>query len=198
MKDFNQLTYRNQPTYDEAALRQILSSVIPVKTIVIHCMDPRVTEIPEVVAARLGGEVYPGEVIYNEEGRKVGSTRTLLPITTAGGRAVSALQSITTMEYLFGVENVVVVHHSFCGTTVFTAESLIEGFKHEHGADISAEYDHDSLSIEDYEQSLKYDVSKIRSAPGVPAYINIYGFFYNIDSGELIEVVRDIPALAPA
>src|SRR5208282_4233916 len=52
--------------------------------------------------------------------------RGLFTVSNAGGRAISALQSISTMEYLFHLQNVVVVHHSFCGATAFTAEGIIE------------------------------------------------------------------------
>jgi carbonic anhydrase len=100
------------------------------------------------------------------------------------------------MEHLFGIEKVVVVHHSFCGATSFTADGMIEAFRHEHGVDISSEYDRGSISISDYESSLKYDVDLVRSSPGVPAHVDVYGFFYNIDTGELTEVVRDVARTA--
>jgi len=32
----------------------------------------------------------------------------------------------------------------------------------------------------------------------VPKHVKLYGFFYEFNSGKLIEVVRDIPALAAA
>jgi carbonic anhydrase len=54
--------------------------------------------------------------------------------------------------------------------------------------------DHDSLAITDYEKSIKYDVGLLRSSPAVPKHLKLYGFFYEINSGKLIEVVRDIPA----
>jgi carbonic anhydrase len=87
---------------------------------------------------------------------------------------------------------VVVVHHSFCGATSYTADGMLDAFKHEHGVDISSEYDRGSISISDLDASLKYDVALVRASPGVPRHVNVYGFFYNIDTGELIEVVRDM------
>ena len=53
--------------------------------------------------------------------------------------------------------------------------------------------DHDSLAIMDFEMSLKYDIALLRSSPAVPKHIKLYGFFYEISSGKLTEVVRDIP-----
>jgi carbonic anhydrase len=58
----------------------------------------------------------------------MGSTRTLFALSNAGGRAAFALGSVATMDYLFNVKNVVVVHHSFCGLTSLTPDMLIEEF----------------------------------------------------------------------
>jgi carbonic anhydrase len=46
----------------------------------------------------------------------------------------------------------------------------------------------------DFEESLNYDIKLLRESRAVPKHINLYGFFYEISSGKLTEVVRDIPA----
>ena len=107
----------------------------------------------------------------------------------AGGRAIDALRSITVAQHLFGIENIVVVHHSQCGATTFTADGIIDAYWHEHGADISSLYDRGSICIEDYEVSLKRDVALIRAHAGTPKRANVFGFFYDIDTGALTEVV---------
>jgi carbonic anhydrase len=75
------------------------------------------------------------------------------------------------MDYIFSDQNV--VHHSFCGTTTLTPELLIEEFHDHYHADITSMFD--------------------RSSPAVPKRIKLYGFFYEISSGKLTEVARDIP-----
>jgi carbonic anhydrase len=45
-----------------------------------------------------------------------------------------------------------------------------------------------------FEESLKHDVKLLRDSPAVPKHIKLYGFFYEMNSGELIEVARDIPS----
>jgi hypothetical protein len=60
------------------------------KTLMIHCFDPRAAEIPQV-AEYFWDEVYPGENILGEAGSRVGNTRTLFAEANAGGRAASAL-----------------------------------------------------------------------------------------------------------
>ncbi|HUA24726.1 MAG TPA: hypothetical protein VMA54_11455 [Steroidobacteraceae bacterium] len=45
----------------------------------------------------------------------------------------------------------------------------------------------------DFETSLKHGIALLRSSPAVPKHLKLYGFFYEISSGRLTEVVRDIP-----
>jgi carbonic anhydrase len=194
MQKFSEFEFRTQPWFQQSEMQGLVRTLIPMKTMVIYCFDPRATDIPDVVAAHFGDEVYPGEIILDENGHRVGSTRTLFTATNAGGRAISALQSVATMEYLFNVQNVVVVHHSFCGASGFTPEILIDEFKDHHHADISKVLDRESLSIQNFEKSIEYDVELLRSSPAVPKQVKLYGFFYEINSGKLVEVIRDIPA----
>lgn len=197
MTNYSEFEFRTQPWFDQSKF-QGFNQLIPMKTIVIHCFDPRAAEIPQAVAKHFGDEVYPGENILDEAGNRIGSTRTLFTLTNAGGRALGALQSIATMDYLFNYQNVVVVHHSFCGATALTPEILIDKFHNHHHTDISTMFDHDSLSIPHFENSIKYDVELLRSSPAVPKHIKLYGFFYEINSGNLIEIARDVPELIAA
>lgn len=132
----------------------------------------------------------------SEAGNRVGNTRTLFAVSNAGGRALAALQSVATMDYLFRVQNVAVVHHSFCGATAFTPETLIGEFHDHHHADIAGLFDHDSLAIGHFEDSIRHDVKLLRASPAVPKNVKLYGFFYEINSGTLTEVVRDFPPAA--
>jgi carbonic anhydrase len=166
---------------------------IPTKTLMIHCLDPRAADIPQAVAAYLGDEDHSGEIILDETGNRVGSTRKLLTATDTGGRAAPALMSVTETEPLFDVENVVVVHHSFRDTTSDTPEIVFEQPFEYHRTDISHLLDRDSLARTDHEKSLRYDIELLRNSPAVPKHVNLYGFFYEIQSGRLTEVIRDIP-----
>lgn len=164
------------------------------KTLVIHCFDPRAADIPQAVATHFGDEVYPGENIIDEAGNRAGHTRTLFGLANGGGRAASALDSIAIMDYLFHFSKIAVVHHSFCGETAYTPEQLIGRFHDHHHADIASLFDPDNLAILDYNESLNHDVALLRNSPAVPKHIEIYGFFYEMNSGTLTEITRDIPA----
>jgi len=190
MGRFDQYTFSANPSYQEAETREAFSHAVPLKTLVIYCYDPRAAAIPNAVAELLG-DVFPGEIIKDSAGNRVASSTTVFPVIVAGGRAIDALRSITVAQHLFGIENIVVVHHSHCGATSFTADGIIEAFKQEQQADISKLYERGSICIEDYEASLKRDTGLIRSHAGTPKHVNIFGYFYNIDTGALTEVVTD-------
>lgn len=182
---------RRQPWFDASSFNGF-NQAIPMKTMVIYCVDPRAADVPEVVARHFGDEVYPGENILDDAGNRIGNTRTLFTVTNGGGRAASALMTVAEMDYLFHVQNVVVVHHSFCGTSSYMPESVFAKFEEHEHADISTLFDRESVAITDFEKSLKYDVELLRRSPAVPKHVNLYGFFYEINSGKLIEVVKDI------
>ena len=191
MGKFDQYAFSASPSFDEAATRQAFSRAVPLRTLVIYCYDPRAAEIPQVVAERLGNEVFPGQIMHDTSGNRVASSTTLFPIIVAGGRAIDALRSITVAQHLFGIQNIVVVHHSHCGATTFTADGIIGAYEQEHHADIASLYDLDSICIADYEASLKRDTALVRSHAGTPKHVNIFGYFYDIDTGLLTDVVTD-------
>src|SRR5215467_147741 len=189
--DLNTYAFSKQPGFVESETRKRFKQAVPLRTVVIYCYDPRAVNIPHAVARAMPGEVYPGEIVCDEQGKKVASTTTIFPIVVAGGRAVDALRSITVAQHLFGIQNIVVVHHSQCGATTFSADGIIEAYRHEHHADISGLYDRGSICIEDYEVSLQRDTALIRAHAGTPRHVNVLGLFYDIDTGSLTEVVND-------
>ena len=191
MSQFERYGFNASPSFNEATTREAFSKAVPLKTLVIYCYDPRAVEIPNAVAKLFDREVFPGQVVLDSSGKRVASSATMFSIIVAGGRAIDALRSITVAQHLFGVQNIVVVHHSYCGATTFTADGIIDAYKHEHHADISQLYERGSICIEDYDASLKRDTALIRSHAGTPKHVNVFGYFYNIDTGVLTEVVKD-------
>ena len=190
MKNFDAYVFSKQPGYREPAVRKEFAKAVPLRTVVIYCYDPRAVGIPAAVARQLG-EVYPGDIITDSQGKKVASTTTLFEVVVAGGRAIDALRSITVAQHLFGIKNIVVVHHTYCGGTTFTANGIIDAYKNEQHTDISGLYENESIFISDYASSLKHDVSLLRQSKGTPKHVNIYGYVYNIDTDELSLVVEN-------
>ena len=192
MGRFDRYAFSAQPSFDEAKTRKAFSQAVPLKTLVIYCYDPRAAQIPNAVAKLFGDEVFPGDIVFDRAGSRVASTTTIFPVIVAGGRAVDALRSITVAQHLFGIQNIIVVHHSHCGATSFTADGIIKAYEYEHHVDISNLYDRSNICITDYEASLKHDTALVRSHDGTPKNVDIFGYFYDIDTSALTEVVRDI------
>ncbi len=191
MQNFDKYSFSKQSNFHELTIRKKISKAVPLRTVVIYCYDPRAVGIPEAVAKEFG-EVYPGDIITDEQGNKVASTTTLFEVVVAGGRAVDALRSITVAQHLFGIKKIVVVHHTYCGATSFTVDGIIDAYKQEQGKDISELYEPESICIGDYETSLQHDTHLLRESNGTPNDVNIYGCIYNIDTNELSLVVEDI------
>ncbi len=189
-QNFDAYAFSKQPGYHEPTVRRAFAKAVPLRTVVIYCYDPRAVGIPAAVAREFG-EVYPGDIITDEQGNKVASTTSLFDVVVAGGRAIDALRSITVAQHLFGIKNIVIVHHTHCGATSFTADGIIDAYKHEHDADISALYERESISISDFVMSLKHDTRLVRESKGTPQDVNIYGYVYDIDTNELSLVAED-------
>src|SRR5215470_14578417 len=183
--EFDNYVFSKQPGFVEPEMRKAFKQAVPLRTVAIYCYDPRAVAIPEAVAKAIPGEVYPGEIIRDERGRKIASNTTIFPVIVAGGRAVDALRSITVAQHLFGIKNIVVVHHTYCGATSFTPEGLIAAFRAEQGVDISALYGRDNIAIADHRSSLEKDVRLLRESKGTPRHVNIYGYLFNIDNEAL-------------
>ena len=183
--------FSKQLGFVETEMRKAFKQAVPLRTVVVYCYDPRAANIPNAVAKALPGEVYPGEIVRDEHGKKIASTTTIFPVVVAGGRAVDALRSITVAQHLFGIRNIVVVHHTYCGATSFTPEGLIKAFNAEQGVDISGLYDQCNIAIADYRSSLQRDTRLFREWKGTPKQVNIYGYLFDIDTEALTLIVED-------
>ncbi|MEM8609925.1 MAG: carbonic anhydrase [Myxococcota bacterium] len=189
-QNFDAYTFSKNPNYDEPTVRREFAKAVPLKTVVVYCYDPRATGVPAAVAREFG-EVYPGQVVTDADGNKVASTTSVFEVVVAGGRAVDAMRSVTVAQHLFGIENVVIVHHTHCGATSFTRDGIVDAFRREQGRNIDNLYEDASICISDFHDSLEHDVRLLRESAGTPAHVNIYGYVYDIDTDALTLVVHD-------
>jgi carbonic anhydrase len=125
-------------------------------------------------------------------------------IRNAGGRASDdAIRSLVISYKLLGTREWFVIHHTNCGMEFFTndvmrgllansleAAALTEkGFQDVgKGPGSRAGEFIEWLTVRDQEQSVRDDVQRIREHPLVPKKIAIYGYVYDVKSGQLIEV----------
>ena len=76
MGKFDRYAFSASPSFDEAETRRAFARAVPLRTLVVHCYDPRAAEIPAAVARLFGDEVFPGEVVHDASGKRVASTTT--------------------------------------------------------------------------------------------------------------------------
>lgn len=125
-------------------------------------------------------------------------------IRNAGGRASDdAIRSLVISYKLLGTREWFVVHHTDCGMETFTDEIMrkllnsslktatidASGWHDSGEGSGSTEGDYiDWLTISDNAKSVSDDVSRIRNHPLVPHDIPIYGYIYDVKSGQLVEI----------
>jgi carbonic anhydrase len=111
-------------------------------------------------------------------------------IRNAGGRASQdAIRSLAISERLLGTSEIVVIHHTDCGMLTFQNRDLAAKIQADLGVDAS---DWDFLPFQDLEVSVRDDVAILRSSPLIPRDIPISGAIYDVHTGRLQEVVRDL------
>ncbi|MDS3861424.1 carbonic anhydrase [Thermosynechococcaceae cyanobacterium BACA0444] len=130
-------------------------------------------------------------------------------IRNAGGRASDdAIRSLIISYKLLGTREWFVIHHSNCGMELFTdavirgllSQSLETAVIDESGwRDVGQAFKSafpeeaqfiDWLTFTDLAASVVADVRRIRRHPLVPSNIPIYGFIYDVKTGQLIEVTQ--------
>ena len=132
---------------------------------VVTCMDAR---------------LHPAEFL----GLRVGDAHV---IRNAGGRvSEDVIRSLVISERLLGTTEVVVIHHTDCGMASFTNEDLAAKVREDLGVDAGG---WDFLPFTDLEQSVRDDVAAVRDSELIPDSVTVSGAIYDVESGELREVV---------
>lgn len=127
-------------------------------------------------------------------------------IRNAGGRASDdAIRSLVISYKLLGTYEWFVIHHTDCGMQLFTDDiirkllsssletAIIDGGEWRNvgqGLGSSEAEFMDWLTFGDLAESVYVDVKRIRNHPLVPPTIPIYGYIYDVKTGQLIEVSK--------
>ena len=102
-------------------------------------------------------------------------------IRNAGGRVTDdVLRSLALSSHVLGVDTVVVMQHTGCGLAGVTDEELRELT----GADLGF------FPIDDHAGALKEDIDLLTTTPFLAPLEVIAGFVYDVESGEIDDVVR--------
>ena len=102
-------------------------------------------------------------------------------IRNAGGRVTDdVLRSLALSSHVLGVENVVVMQHTKCGLAGVTDEEL----QRRTGADLGF------FPIDDHAAALQEDIELLTATSYLTPLRVIAGFVYDVESGEIDDVVR--------
>ena len=102
-------------------------------------------------------------------------------IRNAGGRVTSdVLRSLALSCHVLGVETLVVMQHTECGLAGVTDEEL----RSLTGADLGF------FPIDDHAGALKEDIDLLTATPYLEPLAVIAGFVYDVERGEIDDVVR--------
>jgi carbonic anhydrase len=128
-------------------------------------------------------------------------------IRNAGGRASDdAIRSLVISHKLLGTAEWFVIHHTNCGMQLFddgvigellanslrTAELVGDKWRNvqQEGGSPEGRYVR-WLAFKDLEASVREDVARIKHHPLVPGDIPVYGYIYDVRSGQLLSVPTD-------
>jgi len=102
-------------------------------------------------------------------------------IRNAGGRVTEdVLRSLALAVHVLGVDSVVVMQHTKCGLAGVTDAEL----RKITGADLGF------LPIDDHSAALREDIGLLSTTPYLSPMDTIAGFVYDVESGEIDDVVR--------
>jgi carbonic anhydrase len=102
-------------------------------------------------------------------------------IRNAGGRVTDdVLRSLALSTHVLGVETVAVMQHTKCGLAGVTDEEL----RALTGAELGF------FPIDDHAAALREDIATLAAQPFLEPVTCIAGFVYDVESGEIDDVVR--------
>ena len=133
------------------------------KVTVVACMDARLN-----VYGMLGLSEGDAHVIRN-----------------AGGVVTDdVVRSLLISQRLLGTEEVILLHHSDCGMLTFRDDDV----KEQVFSDVGIRPHFSLEAFPDLEQDVRQSIARIKASPFVPNKLNIRGFVYDVETGELNEV----------
>lgn len=104
-----------------------------------------------------------------------------------GGRVTpQALEALVLGVHLLNVSRILVVPHTRCAMASNTEEELHQRVGESVGADVSWQ---DFNVVPDQEAALEHDVHVVRSHPLIGERALVGGFFYDVDTGLLRQVL---------
>jgi carbonic anhydrase len=145
------------------------------KIAVVTCMDPRLSDLPEMLGLR----------------------HVDIDVIRTGGPAVTedVLAELVVSTRVIGTTEIMLLNHTGCGFTTFTDDELNAKLTTLTGDKSPAPMRF--FSYKDPEQNTLEQINKVRSHPWIAKEIPVRGFIFNVETG-LIKEVRRVPQTAAA
>ena len=138
------------------------------KLVVLTCMDARIDPL-----RALGLEEGDAHILRNSGGR---------PTT-------DVIRSLAVSQEMLGTREVVVIHHTECGSIRITNDSIRQRLTDSLGSDAArAAGEIDFLPFTDLEQSVRDDVATLQSSRLLRPETKISGFVFDVKTGRLQQV----------
>src|ERR1700722_16563832 len=136
------------------------------KIVVVLCMDPRVSNLPEILGLPLAD----------------------MDVIRTGGPAVTedVLGELVASNRVIGTKEILLLNHTGCGFTTFTNDELNKKMAATTGDASPAPMDF--FAFEDPEQHTREQLKMVRSHPWIGENIPVRGFVLDMDTGLLKEI----------
>ena len=136
------------------------------KIAVVTCMDPRISNLPEILGLPLAD----------------------IDVIRTGGPAVTedVLGELLVSNHVLGTKEIMLLNHTGCGFTTFTDDELNTKLAAETGDSSPAPMRF--FAYKDPEQHTREQIEKVRSHPWIAKEIPVRGFVFDMETGLLIEV----------
>jgi carbonic anhydrase len=147
--------------------------------LIVTCVDPR---------------IHPEQFLHFG-GQFMGEEKPPLQmpmVRNIGGRAGRAITDIVGLDAVFGIKQVMVVHHTDCGMTYGTDEGMRKATKDRVPEKYWKEIDEWKFGeIKDLKQSVLEDIKVLKDSPFVRDEIVVRGFIFDVKDGSMEEVTLE-------
>jgi len=107
-------------------------------------------------------------------------------IRNAGGIVTDdVIRSLAISQRGLGTEEIILIHHTDCGMLTLTEE----GFRAELQAETGMAPAWATEAFTDIEADVRNSIQRVRSNAFIPHRDNVRGFVYDVETGELREIV---------
>ena len=107
-------------------------------------------------------------------------------IRNAGGVVTDdVIRSLTISQRLLGTREIMLIHHTDCGMLTFTDADL----KEQIAAELGIKPPFAMEAFDDLDADVRQSIARIKASPYIPHKDQVRGFVFEVESGQLREVV---------